>query len=246
MPVLIPCSAHEREGFATFSVELAAAQPVRALSDADTRAALRRMQHYELEHLNATLAAIQAIHTKDSIALKKAAKRFDTAAQMKKGEHDRQSPSLMPERWVTSDWGRWVTMVFGLKSGQELDALLRYGGYKSGPHAQREIKWRLSLEMSKAVEDVRFVLWWTGERFLPALYCADLKTGLYVKGLLSLIGGKCFRVCPYCDQPFFQTRPDQNYCSIPHREAHRVARWRARQKAMSEKKVRKHGTRKTR
>ena len=40
----------------------------------------------------------------------------------------------------------------------------------------------------------------------------------------------------YCDKPFFQDRSNQNYCCVAHREAHRVARWRASQKLKAQRK----------
>jgi hypothetical protein len=238
LPVLVPCQAAASQGFATFLTELNSPLPVRALSDSDLnpksksgREALRSMQEHELERFNAIFAYMAAIDAKDAIALGKAAARFSRAGQMKR-EHDHQrSPSLDPKAWVDSEFGRAITVAFGLRPGEELKALERYRGYRVGPHAESNPNWRLSLEVSDAVRNAQLVLWWTGERFLPALYCADLKTAIHVKALLRIIGGKGFRVCPYCDKPFFQDRSNQNYCCLAHRECHRVARWRAKQKA---------------
>ena len=72
----------------------------------------------------------------------------------------------------------------------------------------------------------------------------DEMTALFTKLLLNRVSGKGLAVCPQCGVPFVQKRPNQDYCSIQHREAHRVARWRASKK--STKKRGKHGTRKAR
>jgi hypothetical protein len=90
--------------------------------------------------------------------------------------------------------------------------------------AQRE----LSRIISKELEQVRLKLWWNGHRFSPALFCPSTKTGIYVETLLSTIGGKAVTVCPRCGNMFVQERSNKDYCSIRCREAHRVARWRAR------------------
>ena len=87
----------------------------------------------------------------------------------------------------------------------------------------------------------QLVLWWTGVRFTPAIWCYDMKTAFYVRALL----GKGLRICPHCSEPFPQKRPDQNYCSVAHREAHRVARWRLQQKQKATGKKVKNVTRKT-
>jgi hypothetical protein len=71
------------------------------------------------------------------------------------------------------------------------------------------------------------VLWWDGKRLVPALHCANVWCALYVSAMFKKFGGCAFAVCPKCGEPFVQQRPDQLYCTIAHREAHRVARWRA-------------------
>ncbi len=95
-------------------------------------------------------------------------------------------------------------------------------------------------------DGARLVLWWNKERFLPAIWCPNLKTAFYARALLDIVGTKSFRLCAFCADWFRQKRTDQDYCSVAHREAHRVARWRANQKLKIQKKGRKRGTRKTR
>jgi len=85
------------------------------------------------------------------------------------------------------------------------------------------------------------VLWWTNKTFRPALWCPTMKIAFYARALLGGI-----RICPHCDGLFFQDRPDQNYCSVAHREAHRVARWRLQQKKKTTGKKENNVTRKAR
>ena len=86
----------------------------------------------------------------------------------------------------------------------------------------------LAKVLSNVLGKAQLVLWWKDNerRFLPAIYCPDVATALYVRALVKFVGGKSFLVCPHCGGFFVQQRSDQDYCSIRCREAHRVARWR--------------------
>jgi hypothetical protein len=95
--------------------------------------------------------------------------------------------------------------------------------------------------VTRELDPVRLVLWWSGSCFLPAIWCEDLREAIYVLSLPAFAGGKALMVCPRCREVFVQSRPDQDYCSIRCREAYRVARWRAEkrrgQEARSHKKT---------
>jgi len=82
------------------------------------------------------------------------------------------------------------------------------------------------------LEEVRLVLWKTQGRLAPGLLCSDIGAAFFVHVLMSAVGGKAsLRICPKCGKTFMQKRADQEYCSLRCREAHRVDRWRARQKS---------------
>lgn len=89
----------------------------------------------------------------------------------------------------------------------------------------------LSRIVSKNLSGVELKFWWDGDRFLPALLCPSLKAALYVETLLRSVHGGALAVCPRCSTPFVQTRSNKHYCSVHCREAHRVARYRAKLKA---------------
>ncbi len=89
---------------------------------------------------------------------------------------------------------------------------------------------KLAESVSEDAAQARLILRWTGKRFLPALLCPDIATALYVRALLGFVGGRALVVCPKCSKPFVPKRSDQFYCSVAHREAHRVARWRGSKK----------------
>jgi hypothetical protein len=69
------------------------------------------------------------------------------------------------------------------------------------------------------------------ESFRPAIYCPDMKVALYIHNFfIAPLAGPGFRICPYDGEQFFQKQPNQDYCCPAHREAHRVARHRAKNK----------------
>jgi predicted nucleic acid-binding Zn ribbon protein len=82
-------------------------------------------------------------------------------------------------------------------------------------------RWHLPKEFTAAMKSARLVLWydWKRKRFLPAIYCPNLTTALYVLASLQEL-----HACPACNKPFVQIRTDQEYCSIACRERFRQQR----------------------
>lgn len=228
--ILIPCEVCDQEGVATFLPEFFDPQPVRTVKEADFRPksamhqdAIGTMWDYEREQLITALALVKAWQSRDHLAIAHARERLQRAMQLKRRADDKSG--VMPSADV--EFARCLISVFGLKPGQEKEALERWHGYKRGPKADRDHRWLLSQLISEALTSVRVVLWWSGREFRPALYCSDLKAALYVFLLMKIARGQGWAVCPKCGEFFEQKRSNQNYCSIAHREAHRVARWRA-------------------
>jgi hypothetical protein len=81
---------------------------------------------------------------------------------------------------------------------------------------------------------VQLILWRSGKRLTPAVYCPDLETAAYAAALFS----SRWKVCPYssCLKWFVPNKAKQDYCCPAHREAHRVARWRERHKVGSKRR----------
>ena len=114
----------------------------------------------------------------------------------------------------------------GTKSSERVAAVLpgyALGGSRADPRIliSRVILGHLDVS-------AKLALWWSKDGFHPAVYCQNKESAMYVKALLSLRERRGLAVCPHpgCGVAFQQKRPDQQYCSIAHREAHRVARWR--------------------
>jgi len=221
---------------ATFAQELLPPQPVRTFTNSDLKNA-KQLEKSDVLHFNAVIALTQALQTpSDSLALQKAKGLFDEAYRSR-----REEPSDFK---LGDDFASALGRIIGVPPQEAGEILDRK---RPGPRAASDPRWMLSYAVSEALEtSSRLVLWWTGLRFTPAIWCEDMKTAFYVCALLSAVGGKGLRICPHCSNPFVQKRPDQNYCSIAHREAHRVARWRAVQTRKSRKKEGKNVTRKTR
>jgi len=88
-------------------------------------------------------------------------------------------------------------------------------------------RWNYSITLTRMAESARFVMWHSEEhgRFLPALFCPDMKTAAFVMSFTGSI-----RVCPKCDALFIPSAGNVDYCRPAHREAHRMARKRWRDK----------------
>ncbi len=238
LPVLIASSPEAQEGVATFQQELGV-QPVRTFRDKDLSYAnlKEHLSESETQHFLAVIALKEALKKRtDTIALENA------LGQLRKAYELRQAEPQFGDAY-TNEAAQGFARLIGL-SPQE--ALKHLQFLRPGPRASKDPGWLLSYELSTALSEVQFVLWWTDETFRPALWCPNMKTAFYARALIDVIGGKGIRICPHCGQLFPQDRPDQNYCSVAHREAHRVARWRLQQKRKSTGKKGKNVTRKTR
>jgi hypothetical protein len=251
LAVLVPCDLKDKDGLATFLPELAGTQAVRVVTFDDLtsnprriKEALSSMWDYERAQFEAVLALLSALQKRDKLAVSRA-RGFVTQALALKREGDRKL-GISPAPEADLEFGRVLIHVFGLKPGQEKEAIQRWNGYRHGPKAEANYRWLLSQLMSEALDSVRLVLWWSGKQLRPALYCPQAKAALYAILLMKVAAGRGWGVCPYCGQFFAQKRSDQNYCTIAHREAHRVARWRATKKSRPKKKGGLDGTRQTR
>lgn len=216
--VLIPCSSGEREeGMANFLRQGALFVDVRTVRDAELNPKTegggklwKSLAKCEKERLLALIAFRKAMEEKDALAPAK----------------------------LEYAYRRILVEEFPIPEGSDLakaQSSIRFfaklfadEGTSSGV-PQRRLAELLTNSLSKA----RLVLWWkdADRRFLPAVYCPDVATALYVRALLGIVGGRALVVCPHCGEPFLQQRSDQDYCTIRCREAHRVARWRATQQA---------------
>jgi len=235
MPVLIPAKRAEQEGFATFFRELGPATPIRVFRNSDLKGVREHLAPEDAQHFVAMVELTTALQNpSDSIALRKAEERLKRAYESK-------APTDL-SRFIDEQFSEEVKKNTDLSPEEAMKVMF---GRRPSSRASKDARWLLSEELSETLSaSARLGRWWTGKRFTPAIWCEDVKTAFYVRALLDVVGGKGLRICPHCSEVFFQQRPDQNYCSVAHREAHRVARWRAMK--LSKRKGGKRGTRKAR
>jgi hypothetical protein len=230
LPILIPSSAEQQEGLATFLLELGAPQTVRTFHNKDLKDAHKHLSNWQAIHFRAVIALVQALrHPSDSIALEKAISSLNQAYELRRTE-----PRGFPDAPENANMARSLAAMTGLPPAEALE---HFQQLRPGARATKNPGWLLSYELSTALQFARLVLWWTGREFRPALWCQDMRTAFYARALLDPVGGKGIRICPHCSELFIQERPDQSYCSVAHREAYRVARWRAKQKHGATKKT---------
>lgn len=239
MPVLIPAKHAEQEGFATFFRELGPAKPIRVFRNSDLKGVREELSPEEVLHFLAIVELTRALQNpSDPIALRRAEESLKKAYDCKS-----KAPTDL-SRLIDEQFSEEVKKNTDISPQEALEII---SGRRPSSRASKDARWLLSEELSEMLSaSSRLVLWWTGKRFTPAIWCEDVKTAFYVRALLDVVGGKGLRICPHCSEVFFQQRPDQNYCSVAHREAHRVARWRAKQLSKSRTKGGKNVTRKTR
>jgi len=192
------------------------------------------------------LAIVALVHSVNPAEVSKAKEHLRRASSLMREEDN--VGGLRPSPFDDFEFGRSICSLFRLEPGRENEAIERWCGYKLGPNAERDPKWLLSYLLSDALSNARLVLWSSPSGLRPGLYCPDMKTAYFAFFLTKIfLGGGGWGVCPKCGRVFVKNRADQNYCTISHREAHSVARWRARQEEQSTMKGRKQDvTRKTR
>lgn len=209
IPVLILCEDAERDGTANLAAPnaslretLKALQPVRALRDGDPDKFWRALPEEDRTRLKALIGLRQSLETDDQLSVEKRERVYRTIMP----ELLEAMPG-MPDS-TRGDFHAGMGRLFAQR-GKSLNVLERL--------------------LTHALRSARLILWREekGQRLLPAIYCPDTATALYVRALIRIAGSRALLICPNCGNPFLQPRPNQDYCSIRCREAHRVARWRA-------------------
>lgn len=232
--ILLPCGLGEGDGLATFQKQFAAPQSVKQVKRDDfvSRAGMGKvlatMSDDDREKFRAVADLTVALKRNDELAVARARAHVERAYALL--EASDQRIGIVPARESDLEFGRVLIRLFGLEAGNERDAIRRWNGYAHDPKTEADYRWLLSQLMTEALSSVQVVLWWNEKEFRPALYCPDSQSALYTILLTQIAGGQGWGVCPFCGQPFIQKRPDQTYCTIEHREAHRVARWREKKR----------------
>jgi|SRR6266481_6772435 len=153
------------------------------------------MSEQEAKHFAAVMMLRKALGPRpDQLALASANALLQQSYELKRRENERLRPR--PPNWEETDFARALATIS--ESGSSKAAMEIYEGLRPGPRASADPRWLLSYEVSQALWEVRLVLWWNKERFLPAVWCPSLKTAFYARALLDTVGTKSFRVCAYC------------------------------------------------
>ena len=240
LPVLIPTGQRDAEGFVALG-DQKSIKPVRSLRSEDLKGSHKIMAEHEAKHFYAVTMLSRALsESPDLLAVHKACDLL-AEAYLLKSKSDKSGGHCLPPfpepenaEEEQNSFSRAFTELLSVPPETNLRALLK-------GTAKRDPRWLLSVEISTVIQDAKIVLWWTRNEFKPAIWCPDVKTAFYVHAIMG-----AFRICLHCSEPFLPQRPDQDYCSVAHREAHRVARWRSKQKIRKTGNRRNDGTQKTR
>jgi hypothetical protein len=204
--VLVPCEAKDRDGWASFH-QVWETSPVKILGGTELRKTFVTLAPEDRESVKNQIQFYRAAR-KGRLSLKERAPFYQAFAQQLVGH----LPGERLER----------AQAEAIKYAQFLKK------HDSGGSADQ---YPISRLFTEGVEDAKFVLWiWEKEkRLVPALWCRNVRTAVLLQVLISLESkSRTIVVCPRCNEMFMQGRPDQDYCSASCREAHRVARFRAK------------------
>lgn len=222
IPILVPCTAEEKQGEVISSLGFT---PVRVFTEKD-KERTNPAGSQEFEHFAASVQLLTAISKKDHVAERNAIRRLSELRTSRPKPAGEYSPKF----------GELLAHHYGLEAGSGKEAIEIFEGRRHPPSIARHPGKILSLEVTEKFLQVRLVLWWTGKRITPALYCNDSKAAPHVYMLT-----RRWAICPHCGRWFEQDRPNQVYCVPAHREAHRMARYRQRQLSRKKGKRRTEG-----
>jgi hypothetical protein len=226
-------------GEATFFTEIGAPLPVRPVELDELKDFARKLRGVDGKEFDALLALRGALETRDTLALAKAKERLEEVYRLREKADASRPPLLSKES--RKQFAEQIAPLIGLPPEESLK---HYEGLRPGPKAMENPSRLLSYEVSRIVGMwASVVLWWANEKLLPAIFCFDMKTALYVHTFfIAPTGALGFRSCPYDSRQFFQDRTNQEYCCLAHREAHRMARWRNEKKLRLIEKGTNRGT----
>ena len=195
------------------------------------------------DHLFALLALRNALESRDSFKLEKAKKSLEKIYLSHEDQHPFELSSSDPKR---QEFAEQMARYIGLSPDESLKHL---EGRRPGPKALADSQRLLSYEVTRQIDfpNVQIVPWWHKGQFVPAIYCKDIETAYYVHTFfIAPTGVIGWRICPYCTNPFEQSRPDKDYCCDEHGDAYRMARMRYKKKNQKQRGEEKNGTQKAR
>lgn len=243
---------------------------VRPITLEEIKKAARNLSGEEAAQFGALQMLKKALESRDQLTLREAMERMERIYRMREENlrNDRAKCGRpLKNEMFRGDINRSFYKDWAALLGKTPEAVFRFvNGLRPGPEAEKNPAILLSYEISRAVSSVdwlwasgsrkapdeyaRVVLWLFDGKFIPAIFCQNIRVALYIHAFfLAPAGEASFRICPKCGKQFFQKRANQDYCCPPHREAHRVARLRdkQRQKLIEQRKdEKKYGTQKAR
>jgi hypothetical protein len=200
LPVLVPCGANERDGIAPTGMNKSCY--VRVVSSSELNPKGLRYKR---------AAVCGALSEKEWKRLR--------GIKMLKNAHERGDP-----RAARQAYEMLAEYLYPPPTSREQEAANWLALNYTDPEKP------LAALLTKDLLYVRIIYWNVGKGntvvVTPGIFCPDYKTAINVKMILE----QDVRVCPWCHNMFVAKRPKQHCCSIECREAHRVARWREKQK----------------
>jgi hypothetical protein len=222
-------SPEEATGEATFLSE-SFSPYVRAVTLLEMKRAARGLKGQEADEFSALLALKGALESQDPLAMENAMARLGRVYEERRKEYYALDWDDEASRREFARLMEPITGVPGLSAEESLE---HFRGLRPGPRALKDARRLFSYEVTRVLRRKRIepVLWCVKTTPGPAFFCWDLKTAVFAYTfLIAPPDAKWWRVCPNCGDLFWQAKPHQTYCKVAHREAHRLKRWRNRNK----------------
>jgi hypothetical protein len=199
LPVLLPAGKAKPDGAASWQDKFGLFHPVRRLRDGDLPSMLAALDGGDRKRFSGLVSLREALESGDALLAGKLAQSYKPLLRdiMTRYFPDSKLPLTQNDLEAVARF---------LMSGNRRDTAAAI----------------LSQLLTRELCEAKLVLWRTQSGTIPAMYCHDARTAIFVRALIGPV-----TICPRCDSVFTRKRPDQRYCTIRCREAHRVARWRA-------------------
>jgi hypothetical protein len=203
IPILVPGTPRDNDGYANFSPDRPYTQLVKIFGPeflkigSELNRRVRRAMGQKWSLFVAAMQLREAYEQRQTYEINHAFRKLVTAMLPDEQADKATMAQHIAEFWAEPTWSK------------------------------RTVPVNLPPSWSAEMAHARFVLWWDKrrKRFLPAFYCDSYTSAVFVMGMLDYV-----RTCAAsdCEKVFVPLREDQIYHDMACRERHRTRRHRAK------------------
>lgn len=226
LPIICPCKGHDATGF-TVMGDLSfvghVAKPVRAITPAVIQKAIGASK--QGEHKNPLGVSREKWRALRGLMLLRFAREDRDSIAARRALEMMSGVNLFWTVPTEGSVGKALDYIRCRNEGifsRAVDDTMKMGLVLAGLSTLLLEPVRVVLYAAGSIKNNQYVFSSSPVRW--AIFCPDTFTAVAVNMLCDQI-----KMCPQCHK-LFLGKSNQNYCSVQHREAYRVARWRGRKK----------------